>query len=139
MFVFLSRGSRHAQDPVIRTDRASARTPTLCGKRPALDAVALSYAVRLVRRQATARRLSFVSWLRRTTDPAATTEVVGNSIGVAGRASIVVGGELTFADELNVPKVEQALGGAGDALRRRWPSIDYVYLTPVANPRHRGV
>lgn len=186
----------------------------------ALDAVALGYAVRPVRRQATARRLSFVDWLRRTTDPTATTEVVGNSIGVAGSllaivallvtqmthdpsanaaasgliglvliaaaialvqtnrnlltergisprmldrmrsvveaepgvlevpdlfgivlgpASIVVGGELTFADELNVPEVERVLGEAGDALRRRWPSIDYVYLTPVANPRHRGV
>jgi cation diffusion facilitator family transporter len=185
-----------------------------------LDGIALGYAARPVRRQAAARRRSLVDWLWRTTNPAATTEVVANTIGVAGSvlaivalvvtqmthdpsanvvasgligvvliaaaialvqtnralltgrgvsrrmleqmrlvlaaepgildvpdlfgvvvgpASIVVGGELTFADEMNVPEVERILSDAGTTLRGRWPSIDYVYLTPVANPRHRGV
>ena len=57
---------------------------------------------------------------------------------VLGPASVVVGGELTFADELNVPEVVRILETAENSLRSRWPSIGFVYLTPVASPRRRG-
>jgi cation diffusion facilitator family transporter len=56
---------------------------------------------------------------------------------VVGPSSLIVDGDVTFADELTVPDVEQAIIGAAAALRARWPSVDYVYLTPVPKPRSR--
>jgi cation diffusion facilitator family transporter len=56
---------------------------------------------------------------------------------VVGPSSLIVDGDVTFADELTVPDVEQAIIGATAALRARWPSVDYVYLTPVPKPRSR--
>jgi len=56
---------------------------------------------------------------------------------VVGPSSLIVDGDVTFADELTVPDVEQAIIGAANALRARWPSVDYVYLTPVPKARSR--
>ena len=56
---------------------------------------------------------------------------------VVGPSSLIVDGDVTFADELTVPDVEQAIIGAAAALRARWPSVDYVYLTPVPKARSR--
>ena len=56
---------------------------------------------------------------------------------VVGPSSLIVDGDVTFADELTVPDVEQAIIGATAALRARWPSVDYVYLTPVPKARSR--
>ena len=56
---------------------------------------------------------------------------------VVGPSSLIVDGDVTFADELTVPDVEQAIIGAAAALRARWPSVDYVYLTPVPTARSR--
>jgi cation diffusion facilitator family transporter len=56
---------------------------------------------------------------------------------VVGPASLIVDGDVTFADDLTVPDVEQAIIGAAAALRARWPSVDYVYLTPVPKARSR--
>jgi cation diffusion facilitator family transporter len=51
---------------------------------------------------------------------------------VIGPSSLIVDGEVTFDDNLDVPAVEEAIAKAVDALRQRWPSIEYVYLTPVS-------
>jgi cation diffusion facilitator family transporter len=56
---------------------------------------------------------------------------------VVGPSSLIVDGDVTFADELTVPDVEHAISGAAAALRARWPSVDYVYLTPVPKARSR--
>jgi cation diffusion facilitator family transporter len=56
---------------------------------------------------------------------------------VVGASSLIVDGDVTFADELTVPDVEQAIMRAAEALRARWPSVDYVYLTPVPKARSR--
>jgi cation diffusion facilitator family transporter len=56
---------------------------------------------------------------------------------VVGPSSLIVDGDVTFADELNVPAVEQAIMRAAAALRQRWPSIEYIYLTPVPHARPR--
>jgi cation diffusion facilitator family transporter len=56
---------------------------------------------------------------------------------VVGPSSLIVDGDITFADDMDVPAVEQAIMRSAAALRERWPSIDYVYLTPVAKPRSR--
>jgi len=56
---------------------------------------------------------------------------------VVGPSSLIVDGDVTFADDLTVPAVEQAIIDATAALRARWPSVDYVYLTPVPKPRSR--
>jgi len=56
---------------------------------------------------------------------------------VVGPSSLIVDGDVTFADELDVPKLERAIIRAQAALRERWPSIDYVYLTPVPKARSR--
>jgi len=57
---------------------------------------------------------------------------------VVGPSSLIVDGDVTFSDDLDVPQVEQAIMGIAAALRERWPSIDYVYLTPVPKARPRG-
>jgi cation diffusion facilitator family transporter len=56
---------------------------------------------------------------------------------VVGPASLIVEGDISFEDDLDVPAVEHALGRAATALRERWSSIDYIYLTPVAGRRGR--
>jgi cation diffusion facilitator family transporter len=58
---------------------------------------------------------------------------------VVGPASLIVDGDVTFADDLDVPDVEQAIVRCVAALRERWPSIEYAYLTPVAEARPRRV
>ena len=57
---------------------------------------------------------------------------------VVGPSSLIVIGDVTFADDLNVPAVERTIAQATAALRDRWRSIDYVYLTPVPDHRPRG-
>ena len=54
---------------------------------------------------------------------------------VVGPSSLIVNGDVTLEDDLDVPEVEQMIMRAGAALRKRWPSIDYVYLTPVPRAR----
>jgi cation diffusion facilitator family transporter len=56
---------------------------------------------------------------------------------VVGPSSFIVDGDVTFADDLNVPAVEQTIMRSAAALRERWPSIEYVYLTPVHQARPR--
>ena len=182
----------------------------------ALDALALETALRPLRREARRRRIRLRALLRRSTDPAAATVVIGGATGViggllalagialsqqtassapdtvasaliglmllaasafllhtnrellsgrgvplamlrdmralvaaqpdvvdvpdlfavvVGPASLIVNGDITFGDALDVPAVERAIMAAAAALRERWPSIDYVYLTPVPHAR----
>jgi len=54
---------------------------------------------------------------------------------VVGPSSMIGDGDVTFADGMDVPAVEEAIVRSAAALRGRWPSIDYVYLTPVSKPR----
>jgi cation diffusion facilitator family transporter len=54
---------------------------------------------------------------------------------VVGPWSLAVGGDVTFADELQVPDVEHAIMLCAAALQERWSAIDYVYLTPVSQAR----
>lgn len=184
----------------------------------ALDAFALVIALRPLRQQAAQRSISVRAFLRRTTDPAAMTVVVGGACAVVGAlvagaglgitqatgsatpdtvasaliglllfaasaillrtdrdlllgrgfppavlrqlsdivaaqpgviavtdlfavvvgpSSLIVSGDVTFADALDVPAVEQTIVRANAALRQRWPNIEYVYLTPVARARPR--
>ncbi|MGO9177852.1 MAG: cation diffusion facilitator family transporter [Candidatus Limnocylindrales bacterium] len=56
---------------------------------------------------------------------------------VVGPSSLIVDGDVTFADELTVPAVEEAILHAAAALRERWSSIEYLYLTPVSKARPR--
>lgn len=56
---------------------------------------------------------------------------------VVGPSSLIVDGDVTFATDLNVPAVEQSIRQSAAALRERWPSIEYVYLTPVPKARPR--
>jgi cation diffusion facilitator family transporter len=54
---------------------------------------------------------------------------------VIGPSSLVVDGDVTFADALDVPAVEQTILHCVHVLRERWPLIKYVYLTPVGKAR----
>ena len=56
---------------------------------------------------------------------------------VIGPSSLIVNGDVTFADDLDVPAVEETIMRAAAALRERWPSIEYIYLTPVPKARPR--
>jgi len=56
---------------------------------------------------------------------------------VVGPSTLIVNGDITLDDDLDVPAVERVIGGAAAALRARWPSIEYVYLTPVSGARPR--
>ena len=56
---------------------------------------------------------------------------------VVGPSSLIVDGDVTLADDLDVPAVEQTIMRSAAALRERWPSIEFVYLTPVARARPR--
>lgn len=51
---------------------------------------------------------------------------------VIGPASVVVDGDVTLSDDLDVPAAEVVIKRAITALRERWPKVVYVYLTPVA-------
>jgi divalent metal cation (Fe/Co/Zn/Cd) transporter len=54
---------------------------------------------------------------------------------VVGPSSLIVDGDVIFANTLDVPAVEQTILRCVHALRERWPKIRYVYLTPVGKPR----
>ncbi len=56
-----------------------------------------------------------------------------------GPSSVIVNGDIIFADELAVPAVEGSIIKAAADLRARWPSIEFVYLTPVPLTRPRRV
>jgi cation diffusion facilitator family transporter len=58
---------------------------------------------------------------------------------VVGPSSVIIDGDLIFDDGLDVPAVERTIVRAVVALRERWPTVDYVYLTPVARSRTRRV
>ena len=45
--------------------------------------------------------------------------------------------DVTFAYELDVPAVEQVIIRAVADLQKRWPMIQYIYLTPVPKRRRR--
>jgi cation diffusion facilitator family transporter len=57
---------------------------------------------------------------------------------VVGPSTLIVDGDVMFADGLGVHEVEARLNSATHDLRQRWPEIRYVYLTPVAGKRPRG-
>ncbi len=55
---------------------------------------------------------------------------------VVGPMTVVVDGNVIFQDDLSVSVVEQTIERTNEELRRRWPMIRYIYLTPVpAKPR----
>jgi len=56
---------------------------------------------------------------------------------IVGPTSLVVDGNVIFAHDLDVPVVEETITRANSELRRRWPSIEYIYLTPVPAKRSR--
>jgi cation diffusion facilitator family transporter len=58
---------------------------------------------------------------------------------VVGPSSVIVDGDVTFADDLEVPSVEEIINRSTAALREHWPAIEFVYLTPVARARPRGL
>ncbi|HEV3188369.1 MAG TPA: cation transporter [Acidimicrobiales bacterium] len=56
---------------------------------------------------------------------------------IVGPTSMVVDGNVIFAHDLDMPEVEEIITRANGELRRRWPSIEYIYLTPVPPKRPR--
>ena len=56
---------------------------------------------------------------------------------IVGPRSVIVDGDVIFADDMDVPAVEATITAAALALRERWPSIEYLYLTPVPKARPR--
>jgi cation diffusion facilitator family transporter len=54
---------------------------------------------------------------------------------VVGPLSLIVDGQVTFDSHLDLPEVDRAIMESTAELRRRWPSIQYIYLTPVATTR----
>jgi cation diffusion facilitator family transporter len=66
-----------------------------------LDAFTFAYALRETKRRARARRRSIVQYLRRTTEPATATELIANSIAVAGGALALIA--LALTQELDTP------------------------------------
>jgi cation diffusion facilitator family transporter len=50
---------------------------------------------------------------------------------VVGAMSVVVDGNVIFADDLSAAVVEQTIIHTNEELRKRWPMIQYIYLTPV--------
>jgi divalent metal cation (Fe/Co/Zn/Cd) transporter len=58
---------------------------------------------------------------------------------VVGPLSVIVDEDVTFSNVLDVPAVERAIASAGNALRKRFPSIQYLYLTPVPEKRPRRI
>jgi cation diffusion facilitator family transporter len=57
---------------------------------------------------------------------------------VVGPSSFIVDGDVTLDTSLDVPAAEATIAKAAAALRQRWPTVTYVYLTPVATARRRG-
>jgi cation diffusion facilitator family transporter len=53
---------------------------------------------------------------------------------VVGPLSLIVDGNVIFSDELPVSVVEQTIIQTNQELRRRWPMIKFIYLTPVPPP-----
>jgi cation diffusion facilitator family transporter len=51
---------------------------------------------------------------------------------VVGSESMVVDGDIVFSNDVGLSDVEQSITRANDDLRKRWPKIEYVYLTPVS-------
>jgi cation diffusion facilitator family transporter len=58
---------------------------------------------------------------------------------VVGPSSLIVDGDVIFEDTLSVSEVEESIIRSTAALRERWPSMHYVYLTPVPAARPRRV
>jgi cation diffusion facilitator family transporter len=58
---------------------------------------------------------------------------------VVGPQSFIVDGDVTFDDKMDVPAVERTIASTAVALREQWPSIEYLYLTPVPSPRPRRI
>jgi cation diffusion facilitator family transporter len=58
---------------------------------------------------------------------------------VIGPATLIVDGDIVFSDDVDVVNLERTITDAATALRERWPVIEYVYLTPVADARPRRV
>ncbi|HWD94890.1 MAG TPA: cation transporter [Acidimicrobiales bacterium] len=50
---------------------------------------------------------------------------------VVGAMSVVVDGNVIFQDDLSAAVVEQTIIHTNVELRKRWPMIRYIYLTPV--------
>jgi divalent metal cation (Fe/Co/Zn/Cd) transporter len=50
---------------------------------------------------------------------------------VVGAMSVVVDGNVIFDDNLFAAVVEQTIIHTNEELRKRWPMIRYIYLTPV--------
>jgi divalent metal cation (Fe/Co/Zn/Cd) transporter len=84
--------------------------------------------------------------------PPAQTELIRSNIGqcagvvavpdvfavVVGPSSVIVDGDVVFEDDLDLPQVEAVIVAAAAQLRRRWPSVAFVYLNPVAAARPRS-
>jgi len=58
---------------------------------------------------------------------------------VIGPSSLIVDGDVIFADDLDVPSLEKTIMRCVAALKERWPAIEYVYLMPVPKARPRRV
>jgi cation diffusion facilitator family transporter len=54
---------------------------------------------------------------------------------VIGPSSLVVDGDIMLAANLDISAAEETIKRGVLALRERWPRIEYVYLTPVAQAR----
>ncbi len=58
---------------------------------------------------------------------------------VVGPMNLVVDGNVIFQDDLSVAVVERTIIHTNEELRKRWPNIQHIYLTPVpARPRLVG-
>lgn len=55
---------------------------------------------------------------------------------VVGPMNVVVDGNVLFQDDLPVSAIEETIIHTNEELRKRWPIIQHIYLTPVpAQPR----
>jgi cation diffusion facilitator family transporter len=55
---------------------------------------------------------------------------------VVGPMSVVVDGNVIFQEQLSALAIEQSIIHTNEELRKRWPMIQHIYLTPVpAKPR----
>jgi cation diffusion facilitator family transporter len=55
---------------------------------------------------------------------------------VVGPMNLVVDGNVLFQDNLSAAVVEQTIVHTNEEIRKRWPTIQHIYLTPVpAKPR----
>jgi len=64
---------------------------------------------------------------------------------VIGPTSVIVNGDVSLAENLDLRAAEQVIAEATEALRQRWSLVEFVYLTPVPfarprrNAKRRGV